>query len=391
MTGLMYAEDFEERAWAEIDLDALAFNFKQIKGLVAPETRVMAVVKANAYGHGAVMCAKTLLSAGADYLAVATLEEALELRQAEISAPILILGHTAAREAETLVHYDITPAVYTLEFARALSAAAVRLQKQAKIHVKVNTGMERIGFEAEDVEAMLTVCRLPGLAAEGLFTHLACADAEDSSGVHKQYQRFMGAADKLKAAGVAIPIRHILNSAGIFDFPAYQLDMVRPGIVLYGYYPSAFINQQRAALRPVLSLKARVVHLHTVPADAGVGYGWSYSAPAPITVATVPFGYADGYHRLLSNRAYMLAAGVRVPVIGKICMDQCMIDVTSVHTIHVGDEITIIGGGEKAITAEELATLSDTISYEILCAIGKRIPRLYIKDDSVVRVLNGFA
>ncbi len=229
------------------------------------------------------------------------------------------------------------------------------------------------------------------LEAEGIFTHLACADEQDSSSVHLQYERFISVTEKLETGGIHISLRHVLNSAGIFDFPEYQLDMVRPGIILYGYYPSQFIHTERAELRPVLSLKSRVVHLHEVEAETGISYGWTYKTKNNIKVATIPIGYADGYNRLLSNKVEMLAKGQKVPGVGRICMDQCMFDVTSVHTIHVGDEITLIGKeGEAQVTADDLAKHIGTISYEILCAVGKRIPRLYLKDGNVVGVLNGF-
>ncbi len=381
----MNTEESMERSWAEIDLDALTDNFCQIRELLHPETKVLAVVKANAYGHGAVACAQTLLAAGADYLGVATLEEALQLRRAAISAPILILGYAAECEAECLVREDITPAVYSLSFAKALSAEAVRQNKRARIHLKVNTGMERIGFDVSDVQAMLTVSCLPNLYTEGIFTHLACADEADSSGVHTQFKRFTDVIDALDAEGIHIPLQHILNSAGIFDFPEYQLTMVRPGIILYGYYPSAYIHRERAVLKPVMSVKSRVIHIHSVPKGAGISYGWTFVAPRNMRVATVPIGYADGYKRGLSSKVFMLADGQRVPVLGKICMDQCMIDIGSVHTIHVGDTVTVLGQENGAtVTADDLAELCQTISYEILCTIGARIPRLYVKDGRML-------
>ncbi len=386
------AEDFKKRVWAEIDLDALQHNFNAIKGLLRPETKILAVVKANAYGHGAVPCARTLLSYGADYLGVATIEEALELRHANIFAPILVLGYAPAQEAEVLISNNITPTVYTVEFAKALSNAAIKLDKDCRIHLKINTGMERLGFEPEQIEDIKEVCSLPRLTAEGIFTHLACADSEDSSGVHLQYEKFINLTNALTNDGIHIPIRHILNSAGIFDFPEYQLEMVRPGIVLYGYYPSDFIHTERASLKPVMTLKTRVIHLHKAPAGSKVSYGWTYVAKAPITIATIPIGYADGYNRHLSGKGKMLAKGQTVPLLGKICMDQCMIDVSSVNTVNVGDEIIIIGKqGDEQITAQDLADQIDTISYEILCATGKRVPRLYEKGGTLVDVLNGFA
>ncbi len=386
------AEDFKKRVWAEIDLDALNENFNAVKGLLKPETKILAVVKANAYGHGAVPCARELLAAGADYLGVATIEEALELRHANIFAPILILGYSASQQAEVLISNNITPTVYTLDFAKALSDAALKLRKDCRIHIKVNTGMERLGFEPEQVNDIKTACSFPGLIPEGIFSHLACADSEDSSGVHRQYERFIKLTDTLTAEGLEFPLRHILNSAGIFDFPQYQLEMVRPGIVLYGYYPSDYIHTDRATLRPVMTLKTRVIHLHKALPGAKVSYGWTYTAERPTTIATLPIGYADGYNRHLSGIAKMLAGGTPVPILGRICMDQCMIDVTSVNTISVGDEIIIIGKqGDEEITAQNLADQINTISYEILCATGKRVPRLYEKGGALVDVLNGFA
>ncbi|MBQ4517044.1 MAG: alanine racemase [Clostridia bacterium] len=368
------------RLWAEVDLQALQFNFQQIKSLVQKGTRVMAVVKADAYGHGAVPCAKALLETGADYLAVATTEEAVELRQAHISAPILILGYTAPEHAATLIEHQITATVYSVAMAEKISAVADEMNKKAKVHLKLNTGMERIGFEPEQTEEMLAVCRLSGLEVEGIFTHLACADCADSSSVHTQYERFNGAVEALKQEGITIPLRHIANSAGIFDFADYHLDMVRAGIVLYGYYPSDYIHTERALLKPVLSLKSRVIHLHTAEEGRGISYGWTYTAGSSMQVATVPVGYADGYSRFLSNKAEMIVNGQKVPVIGRICMDQCMIDVTSVHTITVGDIVTVIGKeGEASVTADDLAEKAETISYEVLCDISKRVPRLYIK------------
>ncbi|MBE7010926.1 MAG: alanine racemase [Ruminococcaceae bacterium] len=385
----MTTEEKQTRAWAEVDVSALVHNFKELKALVPSGTKMLATVKANAYGHGATVCAKELLAAGADYLAVATADEALSLRSDGIMAPILILGHTANERMEALIEQDITMAIFSLEQAKILSLAAQKLQKTAQVHIKINTGMERIGFSPEQVAEISACCKQPGLLAEGIFTHLACADAEDSSSVHKQYERFMGVIQELGQAGITFPLRHILNSAGMFDFPEYALDMVRAGISLYGYYPSRYVKKERAKLIPVMSIKAKVTHLHKVAAGTGISYGWTYAAPEDRLIATVPIGYADGYFRLYSNRATMLAQEKPVPVVGRICMDQCMIDVSSVNTINVGDEIIIMGKrGDAQITADDLAELIGTISYEILCATGERLPRVYINSGNS-DVLNG--
>jgi len=387
----MEIEQYRERAWAEVDLTALAQNFLALKALVSPKTKVVATVKANAYGHGAVQCAKTLLSAGADYLSVATADEALSLRKAEISAPILILGHTAECRMAELIEQDVTMAVFSLAQAQAMSSVAQKLNKTAKIHIKVNTGMERIGFAPHQTEEMALACRLPNMFAEGIFTHLACADAEDNSSVHMQYEAFMQAISTLEQEGIYFSLRHILNSAGMINFPEYELDMVRAGISLYGYYPSSFVKKDRLKLVPVMSIKAKITYLHEVKEGVGISYGWTYRTPEKKLIATVPIGYADGYLRLYSGRAQMLLGKTLVPVVGRICMDQCMIDVSSVNTIHVGDEIIIMGKcGDAQITADDLGELIGTISYEILCATGARLPRLYIENGNYVDVLNGF-
>ncbi len=384
----MILENARERTWAEIDLDALSDNFKQIKALVSPKTKILATVKANAYGHGAVPCAKTFLSAGADYLSVATVEEALELRAGGIDAPILILGYLSPDRAEELIAHNITACVYSKELAHALSRASQSLKKEVRIHIKVNTGMERLGFAANDVSGILEACSLPGILPEGIFTHLACADEENSESVHTQYECFMALLQELQNKGQKFPLRHILNSAGTFDFPEYELDMVRPGIALYGYYPSACIKNKTASLTPVLSLKTRVAALHTVEAGCGISYGHTFAPDTAIRVATLPVGYADGYARSLSGRAHVIAGEHLAKVVGRICMDQCMIDVSSVNTISVGDEIILLGKrGDQSITAEDLANISGTISYEILCAVGERIPRLFIKDGNITFVL----
>ncbi len=384
-------KDLAMRTWAEINLNALEHNIKQIKGLLCPTTKVLAVVKSNAYGHGAVTCAHALLDAGADYLAVATVEEAVELRHADIAAPILILGYIPWQQAELLISYNLTATVYSVSFAKALSEAATAQNKSCRIHIKVNTGMERLGFEPDELDKIQSVCQMSGLNVEGIFSHLACADEEDSSGVHLQYDKFIKIIDALKELGISIPLKHILNSAGIIDFPEYQLDMVRPGIILYGYYPSSFIHTERLTLLPVLTLKSKIIHLHTAKAGAKVSYGWTYTTQKDTLIATVPIGYADGYSRHLSGAAYMLINGKKAPILGRICMDQCMIDASSVNTTNVGDEVIIIGKqGEEEITADTLARLSHTIPYEILCAIGRRVPRLYMKDGGIVGVLNEF-
>ena len=380
------------RAWAEVNLDAIAHNVREIKKLLKPETKIMGVVKADGYGHGFREVAKTLLKNGADALAVAVIDEAIQLRDRGINVPILILGHTPDCRAQDLVAMDITPTVFDETLARAVSDAAVAAGKRAKIHIKIDTGMSRVGFETTDVdlEKILEISRLPNLDAEGIFTHFASADEQDKSYTNMQFERFMDVINRLEEHGLKIPIRHICNSAGIIEFPEYQLDMVRPGIILYGHYPSDCVDRTKLDLRPAMELKAVITHIAEKEKGVKVSYGGIYKTFREKTkIATVPIGYADGYLRNLSNNADMIAGGKRVPVIGRICMDQCMIDVTNVNTINVGDEVVLFGRkGDVEITVTELAELMGTINYEILCVIGKRIPRVYLKDGKIFNVLS---
>lgn len=380
------------RAWAEVNLDAIAHNVQEIKKLLKPETKLLGVVKADAYGHGFREVAKTLLQNGADTLGVATIDEAMQLRAREIKAPILILGHTPDSRAQDLVEYDITPTVFSYSLAKAVSDVAVRMGKQAKIHISLDTGMSRIGFntEDEDVETILSIHRLPNVEIEGMFTHFAKADEKDHAYTEMQFERFMDMARRLEARGLFIPVKHVCNSAGVMEYPQYQLDMVRPGIILYGQYPSDDVDKSKLDLIPAMELKAVITHINTKEKGVRVSYGGTYKTYKDFTkIATIPIGYADGYLRNLSNNADMIAGGQRVPVIGRICMDQCMIDVTAVNNISVGDEVIIFGKrGDEEITVTELATLMGTINYEILCVIGKRIPRVYLKDGKIVNVLS---
>ncbi len=380
------------RAWAEVNLDAIAHNVRAIRKLLKPETRLLGVVKADGYGHGFREVAKTLLQNGADSLGVATIDEAMQLRARNIKAPILILGHTPDSRAQDLVEHEITPTVFHYSLAKAVSCAAVKAGKLAKIHISLDTGMSRIGFNTtdEDVETILSIHKLSNVEIEGLFTHFAKADEKDHAYTDMQFARFMDMADRLEARGLSIPVKHVCNSAGVMEFPQYQLDMVRPGIILYGQYPSEDVDKSKLDLIPAMELKAVITHISTKEKGVRVSYGGTYKTYKDFTkIATIPIGYADGYLRNFSNNADMIAGGQRVPVIGRICMDQCMIDVTSVNNINVGDEVIIFGKrGEEEISVTELASLLGTINYEILCVIGKRIPRVYLKDGKIVNVLS---
>lgn len=378
------------RAWAQVDLDALAHNINEIKKIT--NAKILAVVKADAYGHGFLEASRTFLAHGAAMLGVATVDEAVQLRENEISAPILILGGICKDEAQKLVAYDIMPTVYTYEMAKVLSDEAGRQNKTAKIHIKVDTGMNRLGFLAADeagLEQILSISRLPNLVVDGVFTHFACADEKDASYTHLQFEKFLQVCKKLTARGLTGFIRHACNSAATMMFPEMHLDMVRPGIILYGLYPSDEVDKSRLSLRPAMTLKANITHIKEVGEGERVSYGGRFTTTGPTKIATVSVGYADGYSRILSNQAKMIVADKKVPVIGTICMDQCMIDVTSVQNISVGDEAILFGRWDKeSISVEEIAQCMGTINYEVLCVIGKRIPRVYINGGKIVNVLN---
>lgn len=386
----------DKRTWAEVNLDAIAHNIREIRKIVSKDSKIMAVVKADAYGHGFLEVTRTLLENGADRLAVAVLQEGKQLRSRGVTVPILILGASGEETVEDLINFDITPSVFTYEFAKALSYEAEKKEKITKIHIKIDTGMSRIGFLAGDnneeiVGEILKISKLPYIEIEGIFSHFAASDEFDKSYTLMQYKRFTDVCDKLKERGLDIPIKHICNSAGIMMYPEMHLDMVRPGVILYGMYPSDEVDRSKLNLIPAMTLKSTVTHVKTVEAGRGVSYGREYITDGVTKIATVPIGYADGYLRKLAKEGKMIVNNVKVPVIGRICMDQCMIDVTNVNNIDRGDEVIIFGcscEGSENVSIDDLAAWLETINYEVACVIGKRIPRIYTKDGKAVKVLN---
>lgn len=381
----------DKRTWAEVDLDAIAHNIKEIRKITNPNAKIMAVVKADAYGHGFLEVAKTLLENGADRLAVAVLQEGKQLRSRGVTVPILILGASGEETVEDLINFDITPSVFTYEFAKALSYETERKEKVTKIHIKIDTGMSRIGFLAgenneEIVDEIIKISKLPYIEIEGIFSHFATSDEYDKSYTLLQYGRFMDVCNRLEEKGLNIPIKHICNSAAIMMYPEMHLDMVRPGVILYGMYPSDEVDKSRLDLIPAMTLKSTITHIKEVEPGRGVSYGKEYITDKKTKIATVPIGYADGYLRKLAKHGKMIVDGVKVPIIGRICMDQCMIDVTNVHNIDKGDEVIIFG--REGVTVDDLAEWLETINYEVSCVIGKRIPRIYTKDGKAVKVLN---
>ncbi len=382
----------EKRTWAEVDLDAIAHNMREIRKITNPNAQIMAVVKADAYGHGFMETAKTLLENGADRLAVAVLQEGKQLRSRGVDVPILILGASSADDAEDLINFDITPNVFDYEFAKALSYEAEKKEKVTKIHIKLDTGMSRIGFvvgdddNSEVIDEIIKVSKLPYIEIEGIFSHFSTSDEYDRSYTQLQFKRFMSIVKGLEDRGLHIPIKHICNSAGIMMYPEMHLDMVRPGVILYGMYPSDEVDKSKLDLRPAMTLKSRITLVKSVGKGRGVSYGKEYITDDITKIATVPIGYADGYLRKIAKNGVMLVNGVKAPIIGRICMDQCMIDVTNVHNINSGDEAIIFGS--EGITIDDVAKWLDTINYEVACVIGKRIPRIYTKNGKAVKVLN---
>ena len=377
-----------QRLMAEIDLDAIENNVKQIKAQLKPETKLLAVVKADGYGHGAVEVSKICLFNGADWLGIATCEEGEALRQANIPVPILILGYTLESRFETVIENKLTQAVYTYEMAQKLSETAVKMGKTAYIHIKIDTGMGRIGFLPceESLETIDKIFKLPNVEITGIFTHFSTADETDKTFTKTQFERFLYMTEALEKMGHTGLIRHCANSGAIIDMPELQLDMVRAGIILYGMLPSTEVGD-KLKLKPAMSLKTHISYVKNVPADTPIGYGRTYYTDKPSKIATAPIGYADGYSRAFSNKAKVIVNGEYANVVGNVCMDQIMLDVTHIKDIKQGDEVTVMGSsGDKTISAEELAGISNTINYEIVCNVGKRVPRVYIRGGKVLKL-----
>lgn len=380
------------RAWAEINLDAIAHNVREIKRFTGQKVELMGVVKADAYGHGVREVVRTLLDNGVTQLAVSMLDEAIQIRKMGIGAPILILSYTDPARAGEILQNDLTQTVFSFDLAQALSAASVKLGKSVKIHIKLDTGMTRVGFmpDCNAVGNIVRIGEMPGLAIEGLYTHFASADEPERDYTLMQFERFMGVCDELAGAGIHIPVKHVCNSAGIIQYPEMHLDMVRPGVILYGLYPSEETDRDKIRLKPAMTLKANVILVKDVRRDICVSYGRTYRTSRLSKIVTIPIGYADGYTRLLSNKGKVLINGELAPIVGRICMDQCMVDVTDLkREVQVGDEAVMFGSQNGAsISVEEVAADVGTINYELVCIIGKRIPRVYLKDGAICSVLN---
>ncbi len=368
--------------WVEIDLNAIRHNLVEIRRLVGSAVEIMAVVKADAYGHGAVKTAQTALQSGANWLGVALPEEGIALRKAGITAPILVFSPLQTDQAEVMAGFDLTPTICMLEPAVALSRAATAMGKKLSFHVKIDTGMGRIGVPAnEGIVFIKKIVSLPGLIFDGAFSHLATADEHDKEYAKYQIKNFNKVIVDLKTEGLLPPKAHLANSAAIIDLPLAYYNLVRPGIILYGMYPSTEVEVDKVQLKPAFSLKTRVVFIKRVSPGTAVSYGRKYIASQKTTIITIPIGYADGWTRRLSGKAEVLISGKRFPIVGTICMDLCMVDVGD-EPVEIGQEVVLIGSqGSESITADEISEHLGTINYEVTCMISDRVPRRYLNDN----------
>lgn len=385
-----------KRTWAEISLNAIEHNYNVIRNKVADDTKVCCVIKADGYGHGAVELSQVYEKLGADFFAVSNIDEGIEIRKSGSKLPIVILGYTPVSEAENLAEYDISQAVFSLEYAKELSEKCVEEDCICKMHIKVDSGMSRIGFMCQEfprdeysIEEICEACCLPNLEVEGLFTHF-CVSDEDAEGrefTNKQYENFIHVRDSLKKRGVDISVVHCSNSGAIEDYPETCCDMVRAGIILYGLAPSSKLAD-RLDLVPAMTLKTVVAFVKEVQKGATISYGRTFTADRKMKIATVPIGYADGFIRQNSKDGYMMVNGKKAKIVGRICMDQTMLDVTDIEDVKTGDEVVVFGTGENGEpTADSLAENTGTINYETVCLVGKRVPRIYIKDGKIENVM----
>lgn len=385
-----------KRTWAEISLNAIEHNYNVIRSKVADDTKVCCVIKADGYGHGAVELSQIYEKLGADFFAVSNIDEGIEIRKSGSKLPIVILGYTPVSEAENLAEYDISQAVFSLEYAKELSEKCVEEDCICKMHIKVDSGMSRIGFMCQEfprdeysIEEICEACCLPNLEVEGLFTHF-CVSDEDAEGrefTNKQYENFIHVRDSLKKRGVDISVVHCSNSGAIEDYPETCCDMVRAGIILYGLAPSSKLAD-RLDLVPAMTLKTVVAFVKEVQKGATISYGRTFTADRKMKIATVPIGYADGFIRQNAKDGYMTVNGKKAKIVGRICMDQTMLDVTDIENVKTGDEVVVFGTGENGEpTADLLAENTGTINYETVCLVGKRVPRIYIKDGKIENVM----
>lgn len=377
----------QSRIHADIDLDAVIFNMESMRRNLNRDTQIIAVLKADGYGHGAVPIAGILEKYSYIWgIAVATVEEGLELRRAGIKKPILILGYTYEEDYDIIVKEEFRPAVFKLSMAKKLSDAAQRAGKTLKIHIKTDTGMSRIGYRSpeKDVPEIVEISKLPGIEIEGLFTHFARADEKETAPAYVQLEKYREFVKRLEDEGIKIPLKHCSNSAGIIRMPEANMDAVRAGIIIYGLYPSDEVEKEPVPLKPVMELKSHIAYIKTVEPGVEISYGGTFTTQRESRIATIPVGYADGYARGLSNKGSILIHGKRANIVGRICMDQFMADVTDIPEARELDEVTLLGrDGDDCITMEELGETSGRFNYEFACCISKRVPRVYYENGQV--------
>ena len=383
------------RVYAKIDLDAIAYNMEQMKQNIRPETKVMAVIKADGYGHGAVQIAEMMERWNYIWgFAVATLDEAVVLRTEGIQKPILVLGCVFPDQYMEMLKYEIRMNIYTEEMAESISRMAAREGKTAYMHIKLDTGMSRLGFgiNEQSVETIKRISKMPNVNMEGIFTHFTKADEKDKSFTKKQIQEFVWMTERLKEKNVRFAYEHCSNSAGIIDVPGANFDIVRAGISTYGLYPSEEVDKTNVKLKPALALKSHVAFVKEIESGTPVSYGGTFVAKEKMKIATIPVGYADGYPRSLSNKGYVLIRGKKAPILGRVCMDQFMVDVTQIEGVSFGDKVTMIGkDGNEILPVEVLSELSGRFNYEFVCDLGKRIPRVYVRDGKIAEQVDYFA
>lgn len=387
----MEEEKEYRRVYAKVDLDAIKWNISKVQETVGKDTMVMAVIKADGYGHGALPIAHALNKIGVERYAVAFAEEGMMLRKGGINNPILILGYSHDNQYQTILDYDLTTTIFTYEAAKKLSKAAVQAGKTACVHVKLDTGMRRIGFFPceESLCEIEKISKLPGIYLEGLFTHMAKADEKDKLTARKQMDTYMEFVNKLEERGIHIPVKHVANSASIIDLADFKLDMVRAGIMTYGLYPSEEVSKEQIKLKPAMEWKTHIIHLKEIQKGDGVSYGHIYVAPEKRRIATLPVGYADGYPRSLSGRGRVLIRGQYAPIVGRVCMDQLMVDVTDIPDAALLDEVILMGeDGGRRISAEELGEMSYSFNYEIVCDISRRVPRVIYENGRITEVID---
>jgi alanine racemase len=380
-----------ETKWAEIDLDCLSHNVGEIRKKVGKNVKIAAVVKANGYGHGCLEISGELLSYGVDMICVSSINEAKEIRKEHKEAEILVLGFIPLENLKEAMKFDLIHTVFSYEQGMAICDAAKRQNKQVKVHVKIDTGMNRMGFYPDEkaIENIQSLSKQSNLEIQGIYSHLATADETDKSFAYKQFEKFNRFVKELEQIGLDIPIKHISNSAAVIDLPEMNLDMVRPGIILYGIYPSEQVKKSEINLRPVMTLKASVSFVKALKEDGGISYGLSYTGKKGQKIATVPIGYADGYTRLLSNLGEVIVGEEKSKVVGTICMDECMVDVSNINGTDIGTEVILFGTkGNEEINVADIASSCGEIPYELLCNIGRRVPRIYIKSGKIIKKTN---